>query len=71
MKELEIKITWANGVEFLCKAKRQDGSPGEWKTVTRVEENGHISAVWANIQATVLDYLRANLVEIGEEMKSS
>ena len=68
-KTLEIKITWQNGSHFKCRAKVQDGTPSDWKTVVEAEENGHIGVVWSALQSAVMAFTAAQLNAIGDEMK--
>ncbi len=67
-KELEIKITWQNGVNFKMTAKKD---AGEVKSVCNVDENGHISALWEHYQKACEVYFKAELAEIGKEMSAA
>lgn len=65
--ELELKLTWENGVSFGLTSK-EDADPV--KTIISVEENGHLPALWTHVAAVCQDYFSAKLGIIGEEMKA-
>lgn len=65
--ELTIKITWENAVQFKMTAKNGDGG---WKTVAQMDENGHLSLLWASMEELCSIYFKKELEQIGNEMKA-
>lgn len=66
-KELEIKLSWENGVSFEMTAKRDAGVVS---TVVQLDENGQIATLWPNIHNICRTFFIAELTTIGTEMKS-
>lgn len=64
---IRIDIIWENNVAFDVAAKENDA---KFKTVVRVEENGHISDLWPAVTDTVERYIKALMARIGKDMFS-
>ncbi len=65
--ELEIKLTWENGVHFTFTAKHDAEVV---KTIVSMDENGNIAGLWPSVQSICETYLKSELNTIGSAMKS-
>ena len=66
-KKLKITFKWENNKAFEMTAKLNDNPD---ISIVKIEENACIKLLWAHIQSICMDYLKHNVNEIGEEMKT-
>ncbi len=64
--ELELKLTWENGVNFTLTSKHDASAV---KTIVSMDENGNLAALWLNVQNICETYVRQELETIGRVMK--
>lgn len=65
--ELEIKLSWENGVSFEMTTKRD---AGDVSTVVKIDENGQIKEIWPNVQGICQTFFGTQINNIGTEMKA-
>lgn len=62
-----IKISWENDDSFIMETKLDAGN---WEKVIEMDENGHLSSLWNNVEALCKQYFEAEMSIIGSEMKA-
>lgn len=67
MKELELKLTWENGVSFTLTSREDAALP---IIIVSVEENGSLPTLWPHIAKIGESYLSERLKLIGTEMRA-
>lgn len=65
--EIELKLTWENGVAFEMTAKENAESVIQ---IVRMEENGNLAQLWPNIRDIITNYAGAIAARIGKEMSA-
>ena len=63
--EIELTLKWENSVSFEMTTK-EDAGPV--LTIIKMDENGHISALWPAATDLVEKHIRVLMKRIGEEM---
>lgn len=65
-KTITFKMRWENGVEFsfTCDNGEED------VTVIKVEENGHITMLWPDIESICTKFFHEKLEKVGAEMRA-
>lgn len=63
---ITFKLKWENAVKFVFTCDNGEADI----TIVRVEENGHISMLWPDVESICTKFFHEKLSEVGNEMKA-